>query len=513
MRRQHPLTTSVGIIFTLLLMVGLALHYWNYGGIAFSPGRLSAKSQPGVELSGYDSHTMFEGDCHLCHKPLEVPQGSLCMNCHENVAQQKNSHLGTHSYIKSLENCARCHSDHRGQRFDPTTAAFEKFDHSRTEFSLAKHQYGSEAAFIDCYTCHEDRVNFSVIGKSCKSCHAEGDMGFVSQHIGQYGNNCLICHDGVDRMVAFNHDSTDFPLDGGHDGVSCNQCHQINESTNLQRSALNTSGVFLIRDSHAGSSERDPFTDTPRECESCHKEPPLHESLFPVECSQCHTTEAWSTAKLNDVNFNHSTQTDFTLDHHRQDFSGAEINCTECHGEQFDNIQINTCIGCHEQDSEKPEFITAHSEQYGKACLDCHDGIDRMENFNHDGIFRLEGNHTEIDCTACHSDFVFSGTPRECYECHTEPEIHAGFFGQKCQYCHNQSEWSPALLSVHIFPLEHGSQEPLLCQSCHKDRYTEYTCYGCHEHQPETVLTSHLQAGIPELEIPVCITCHQEVSG
>jgi hypothetical protein len=66
---------------------------------------------------------------------------------------------------------------------------------------------------------------------------------------------------------------------------------------------------------------------------------------------------------------------------------------------------------------------------------------------------------------------------------------------------------------VHIFPLEHGSQEPPLCQSCHKDRYTEYTCYGCHEHQPETVLTSHLQAGIPELEIPACITCHQEVSG
>ncbi len=513
MRRQHPLATPVGIIFTLLLLVGLSLHAWNFGGIAFSPGRVSAISQPGVELSGYTSHANFEGDCQQCHKPLAVPQDSLCMNCHEDVAQQINNQNGTHSYISSAEICADCHSDHRGLEYDLTAAAFEKFDHTSTDFSLAKHEYGYESSSISCYTCHDSQADFSVLDDSCKSCHTQGDKDFELHHIEQYGENCLICHDGVDRMVAFNHESTDFPLDGAHAGVSCAKCHQIGNSLIPQKSAQNTAGVFLIRDSHTGSEESDPFTNTPSECISCHHEPPLHESIFSFDCSECHKTEAWSPASLNGLDFNHSIQTDFTLDHHRQDFSGARINCNGCHGEQFNDFQVNTCIDCHAQDSGKPDFIPIHIEKYGTACLDCHDGIDRMDNFNHDGIFLLEGNHSEIDCQECHSNFVYRGTPRACYECHAEPEIHAGFFGQKCQYCHNQSEWSPAFLSVHTFPLEHGSKEPSLCQSCHIDRYTEYTCYGCHEHQRETVFTSHLQAGIPEVEIPACVTCHQEVSG
>lgn len=513
MRRQHPLATSVGIIFTLIFLAGLGLHFWNYGGIAFSPGRLSAMSQPGVELSGYNSHAMFEGDCHLCHQPLEAPQDNLCMNCHEDVAQQFNTQNGTHNYISSAERCAHCHSDHRGQGYNPITAAFEKFDHSRTDFSLAVHQYGYEGSNISCTDCHEKQTDFSFIGDRCTSCHAQGDLDFVLHHIEQYGDACMICHDGFDRMVDFNHENTDFPLDGGHTGVSCTQCHKIYESAKPQRSARNASGVFLIRDTHTGIGESDPFTNTPHECESCHNEPPLHESIFTNECSQCHTAEAWSPATLSGREFNHSIQTVFTLDQHRQDFSGAQINCTKCHGEQFDDFQPNTCIDCHGQDAGKPAFISAHSEQYGTACLDCHDGIDRMDNFNHDEIFRLEGNHTNIVCQACHTELVYRGTPKLCYECHAEPEIHAGFFGQKCQYCHNQSEWSPAFLSVHTFSLEHGTQEPSLCQTCHIDRYTEYTCFGCHEHQRETVFASHLQAGIPDGEIPACVTCHQEVSG
>jgi hypothetical protein len=489
------------------------VHFWNYGGTAFSPGRLSAKSQPGVELSGYSSHATFEGDCQLCHKPLEAAQGSLCTNCHENVAQQINTHIGTHSYMNSVEKCANCHSDHRGPGYDPTDSALDKFDHSRTDFSLAKHQYGYEASNIGCFACHEDQAHFSVIVVNCISCHTQGEMDFVLHHIEQYGDNCLICHDGVDRMVAFNHDSTDFPLDGGHAMVSCTQCHQIDESTNPQRSAAIKSGVFLIGDSHTSTGENDPFTNTPRECVSCHNEPPLHEGVFTVQCSQCHSTVSWSPATLNDRNFSHNDHTVINLVQHGQDFSGAQLNCYDCHGEQIYDFQVNACIDCHTQDAGKPDFISAHIEGYGTACLDCHDGIDRMDNFNHDEIFLLEERHTEIDCQACHTNLVYRGTPKLCYECHAEPDIHTGFFGQKCQYCHNQSKWTPAYLSVHTFPLGHGSQESSPCQTCHIDRYSEYTCYGCHEHQREAVITSHLQAGIHEAEIPACAMCHQEATG
>lgn len=513
MRRQHPLTTLVGIALTLLFLVGLALHAWSNGGIAFSPGRVSALAKSGVEISGYSSHANFEGDCKQCHKPLSVSQDSLCMNCHEDVAQQIDNRKGTHSYISSEERCAYCHADHRGLEYDLTVAAFEKFNHTRTDFSLAKHGYDYESSSISCYTCHENQADFSILDESCVKCHAQSNPDFGLHHIERYGDNCLVCHDGVDRMVAFNHESTDFPLEGGHVGVSCTHCHRISEYSQPQENVQNTSGEFLIRNALIDPEESDPFTNTPRECVACHEEPALHENIFSADCGKCHTTEAWSTARLNGIEFNHSTQTVFTLDHHRRDYSGAQINCYECHGKQFNDFQVNTCIDCHNQDTGNPNFISVHIEKYGTVCLNCHDGIDRMESFNHDSFFRLEGNHTEIDCSTCHSNFAYRGTPRECYECHTEAEIHAGFFGQKCQYCHNQSGWSPAYLSVHPFPLEHGSQEPSPCLSCHIDRYKDYNCYGCHEHQRETVLTSHLQAGIPEVNIPACVTCHQEVSG
>jgi hypothetical protein len=145
---------------------------------------------------------------------------------------------------------------------------------------------------------------------------------------------------------------------------------------------------------------------------------------------------------------------------------------------------------------------------YGPACIECHDGIDRMEGFEHARLFPLEGRHAETGCQACHTGGKYKNTPNACAGCHAEPEIHAGYFGLQCESCHIAEAWTPAHLQIHSFPLEHGGQGQVSCATCHPDRYVEYTCYGCHAHQPEPLAQEHARLEVPAAELPACVQCH-----
>jgi hypothetical protein len=149
-----------------------------------------------------------------------------------------------------------------------------------------------------------------------------------------------------------------------------------------------------------------------------------------------------------------------------------------------------------------------HRTQFGQDCLACHDGLDRMSDFDHDRFFILDGKHAETSCENCHLDQIFSGTPSMCMDCHDEPEIHRGYFGLQCENCHTNSAWSPAKMSDHDFPLDHGEEGLVACEVCHTTRYTEYTCYGCHEHQPGEILEEHLDEEISQAELVDCVACH-----
>jgi len=131
-----------------------------------------------------------------------------------------------------------------------------------------------------------------------------------------------------------------------------------------------------------------------------------------------------------------------------------------------------------------------------------------MVDLDHDRFFVLDGQHTDLDCDACHLNRVFAGTPRECSACHAEPEIHAGYFGLQCERCHGTDAWSPAKLVSHSFPLDHGEGGVVACDVCHTDRYTAYTCYGCHEHQEAEMVSKHREEGITGAQFDDCIACH-----
>jgi hypothetical protein len=149
-----------------------------------------------------------------------------------------------------------------------------------------------------------------------------------------------------------------------------------------------------------------------------------------------------------------------------------------------------------------------HMDQFGGGCLDCHDGVDRLSNFDHNAVFALEGRHAEIDCIDCHIDNRYKGTSRECVQCHAEPEIHAGFFGVQCEYCHSASAWTPAKMTQHQFPLDHGSDTNVACETCHTNGYSEYSCYGCHEHQQGEIFEKHNDLNLTDQELADCMQCH-----
>jgi hypothetical protein len=155
--------------------------------------------------------------------------------------------------------------------------------------------------------------------------------------------------------------------------------------------------------------------------------------------------------------------------------------------------------------------MTDHQQQFGTSCMVCHDGVDRLSHFDHANFFPLEGKHATAQCTDCHANQVFRGTPTECWQCHSEPEVHIGVFGLKCYECHSVDAWEPASLHQHNFPLNHGLDDPSLqlqCDACHTTNYIEYTCYSCHDHQPDEIAQSHLAVGISAQDLPACATCH-----
>src|SRR3546814_13592537 len=43
------------------------------------------------------------------------------------------------------------------------------------------------------------------------------------------------------------------------------------------------------------------------------------------------------------------------------------------------------------------------------------------------------------------------------------------------------------------------------------NNYKQYTCYGCHEHQPTKIITKHREEGLTNIEN--CVRCHRSAHG
>jgi hypothetical protein len=255
-------------------------------------------------------------------------------------------------------------------------------------------------------------------------------------------------------------------------------------------------------------------------CESCHTDiadqrlarAGMHGRLpDATECDYCHTEHKGREAIITTYDlqaFEHDLLTEFSLVKHQVDYDERLILCDGCHPQRTYEIAQITCQACHA--SADAVFMEDHAALYGERCQYCHDGHDSMIGFDHQAVFPLDGGHADQACQACHTSTVMSGTPSDCSGCHEEPAVHLGQFGLDCARCHTALAWLPARLSIHTFPLDHGvdhGQEGNNdCQSCHVQRYDEYTCTNCHAHEPAEIRALHVAADI--LEFETCTECH-----
>ena len=480
MKRLNPVGSLLGLLLTLILFVGLGISLIVGRGLAFNPGKVTAKTRDGVTIKGFASHADFEKQCGNCHEPLKTNLATQCLECHTDVAQQITAKQGIHSQFENVDACATCHPEHKGRGYDPIKASFQLFDHSKTGFSLNWHQINYDASTMQCSECHKSSTYATVNNEPCLDCHSNHEKTFATNHVRDFGTICLGCHDGADRMINFDHGTTGYTLEGKHAGVKCSDCHN-NET----------------------------IKDTPKDCKDCHSEPIVHQGEFDQNCNACHTPTGWSPATLDNQPFAHLTTTGFSLSLHQADYADQAITCSTCHPSDLKTLEIQTCVECHTPHDEK--FMADHQQQFGLECMSCHDGVDRLSNFDHANFFPLDGKHATTDCVTCHVNNVYRGTPSECYQCHEEPEIHAGVFGLKCFYCHTADAWSPASLRQHNFPLNHGVEDQnlqLQCEACHGSNYIEYTCYNCHDHQPDVIVQSHASLNISDQDLPACAKCH-----
>jgi nitrate/TMAO reductase-like tetraheme cytochrome c subunit len=445
----------------------------DHHGLNFQIVRF-AKEKFNHNLTGFNlSGAHAKKQCIDCHKPefikdLKIKKkkftylglNTTCLACHADYHQQTLS-----------ENCSECHDF---ELFKPA----KKFDHARAGFKLAgKHQD------VTCISCHKVATKngqkfqeFKGIKyDNCSNCHKD-------VHNNKFGQNCTQCHSELSFSVIkgvqnFDHDKTDFKLEGKHQQVACNACHKTK----------------LINALKFGR------------CADCHTD--YHKSQFAKQgispdCSQCHTTRG----------FNEFT---FTIEQHNAGvfpLKGGHL--------------ATPCFACHKKPTSQTD-TSWHFREIGRRCIDCHQNIHQnniSEKYYPDGTceschnenrwstvtfdhkktsFELSGAHAKKNCRDCHFkkentgtvNQQFAGLPTTCSNCHKD--VHAKQFNIEgitdCNRCHDLASFKPAAKFDHsktLFPLD-GKHKDVACNKCHKViqdkevafvlyKIKDFKCENCH---------------------------------
>lgn len=437
-------TALIASLFTVIVSVSAAFITSN--GI-FNPGGLNAEAG-NRPLGGVWNHAELSGDCGSCHTPFwgRERMADRCMDCHASVQKEVFSRSGLHREFEGIEKCNTCHPEHQGANAPLTEYDQLRSEHENLGFSLSGHRSNSVGDDFQCQDCHALSLT-SFEADTCVTCHLELDPAHLTQHTLDYGEDCLACHDGVDRYGSdFNHQHTAFPLVGGHTDTACTDCH-LNARTAEDLQAV------------------------PSACIACHQEEDIHEGRLGEECASCHSQDSWQ-----DADFDHSLTAFPLIGGH------TPLACEDCHVDrQWTNIPI-ACAACHQKDD-------VHEGRLGQDCESCHwattwdDLID--PEFDHNRTrFRLTGGHADVLCQDCHLGGQVTGVSMACASCHQKDDVHQNRLGASCQSCHNTSNWKDATVdhSITRFPLR-GAHKDVACEKCHINGQLSgiaLTCAGCH---------------------------------
>ncbi len=416
----------------LLVLSGLVMLFGRPATLhAVDPETLL---MPGPVIEG---HADVEEECTSCHRPFDrSAEDALCLECHEEVGEDLTAGEGFHGLAPGLAAtpCRDCHTDHEGRDADVVGLNPAVFDHELTDYPL----HGAHVS-VPCGDCHAEGEKHREASSQCIDCHRDDDV-----HRGGLGEDCGDCHDDVRwKKAEFDHDTTDFPLEGAHADTACRLCH---------------------------ADER--YEDTPTDCASCHVSDDVHTASFGPRCGDCHDALDWKT-----ILFDHDRDTEYRLTGKH-----AGVACGACHeGHLYDDPAPKDCVSCHRADD-------VHVGRNGEDCQACHDtGSWAKIGFDHDRDtdWPLLGKHADVRCESCHPGALDEEVGRDCQSCHASDDVHRGQQGEDCAACHDERSWTQTVGFDHdltAFPLL-GLHATAACEACHATHAyadAETDCVACH---------------------------------
>ena len=345
------------------------------------------------------------GQCHLAGNFKQKIAHQNCANCHK-----PDPHGGQFRQRPDRGECASCHTV---EGFKP--AQFGVREHAATQYPLE-----GRHAEVPCAKCHLPAgraTRYKISFARCTDCHSDPHNG---QFTGQpHLNKCEDCHTvqgfQPSTFTLARHQSTRFPLTGGHVAVACVDCHKADDAR---------------RPGHAV-----PYRFEDRSCTACHVDPHRGQFLERMRkpnadgslpgCEACHVVKSWRELSR----FDHSTTSFKLLGAHRA------VPCASCHKPEKPETSLKAvdfrsapshCENCHEE---------VHGGQFAAPgqltnCASCHNSTKwKPSLFDHEtgSTFSLQGAHQEVACALCHKTIrevngkpvlFYKPTPRECAACH-----------------------------------------------------------------------------------------------
>ncbi len=367
-----------------------------------------------------------------------------------------------------------CKTCHEGGGWHTIRVDF-RFDHEKQAGLrlLGAHQQA------ECLRCHNDRGSVAkYVARGCTGCHEPW-------HKGQLGTDCKTCHDEKSwqpkQMIA-KHNMTRFALVGAHAGVACWACHPGAQVGEFKHAS--TDCVVCHRDQMAQTTAPNHVT-----------------SGWTTECQRCHSPIGWQGAA-----FVHSS---FVL-------SGAHKStaCTKCHINGVYRGTPRDCISCHQSEYSSTSAPNHSAAGFSTACSTCHNTSTwQGATFAHTS-YALTGAHTRVNCSECHQNNIYQGTPNNCIDCHTTeynatttPNHPGASFSTDCTTCHNTTTWQGATFAHTTYPLT-GAHVGTSCSACHQNKVYQGTpnnCVDCHlTNYNATTNPNHQSSGFATS----CQSCH-----
>ena len=325
------------------------------------------------------------------------------------------------------------------------------------------------------------------LARDCGACHPAPWSGQTM------ADKCLSCHTDIAAQMQNPHALHSKVTEAG-EGYNCVQsCHTEHRGPNAALTLLTEEhftqggGIFSLKahqtrddgfpfscmDCHTGALDQ--FSEVT--CLTCHRQRQpefmaTHIADFGSGCLQCHDG-----LDTYGSNFDHNATSFPLVGRH------AQLPCSDCHKGATNIAMLQQtspdCYSCHGSDD-------AHLGQIGHDCGKCHNAVAwKFISFDHSTTtYPLTGEHVSVDCTRCHPDNRFAGTPTDCNSCHAQDDPHAAS-DTDCQACHVTAKWQQISFdhTTTSYPLT-GKHVAVECVSCHPNAVfsdTPQDCMSCHK--------------------------------